>query len=243
VFLAPKQKIGSWQNFEAWKLESIVYGYTILWYFMLNIMQECQIQLSATLSASHNEENHSCLSKDKSKNKQDAQKILRNPSAQNSWENSSENCFPNPTAKKFLRKLLLWIPSTQKLLRQLLHWDLSAKNSCENYHIKISVLKNSWENYCFGKQMWAPKLNIEKTDYWLLWAIQVGSNVILEKIIDCLGNPCGLKCNSWENYQWLWKIQVGSNSILEIIIDYFGQSKWAQIVILEEIMDCFGKSK
>ncbi len=91
--------------------------------------------------------------------------------------------------------------------------------------------------------MWAPNLNLEKTNYWSLCAIQVGSNVILEKIIDCLGNPCGLKCNSCENYQWLWKIQVGSNSILEIIIDYFGQSKWAQIVILEEIMDCFGKSK
>ncbi len=90
--------------------------------------------------------------------------------------------------------------------------------------------------------MWAPNLNLEKTNYWSLQAIQVGSNVILEKIIDCLGNSCGFECNSWENYQWLWKIQVGSNSILEIIIDYFGQSK-AQIVILEEIMDCFGKSK
>ncbi len=132
VFLAPKQKIGSWQNFEAWKLESIAYGYTILWYFMLNIMQECQIQLSATLSASHNEENRSCLSKDKSKSKEDAQNILQNPSAQNSWENSGVNLLWNSRNKKFLRTVLgnlLQSLSTSKLLRNLFR-KLLSKSHC-----------------------------------------------------------------------------------------------------------------
>ncbi len=124
----------NWNLTKLWSLE--IWKHCIwlhlLWYFMLNIMQECQIKLSATLSPSHNEENHSCLIKDKSKSKQDAQKILRNPSAQNSWENSGVNLLWNSRNKKFLRSLLgnlLQKLSTSKFLRKLLRKVLS-KSHC-----------------------------------------------------------------------------------------------------------------
>jgi hypothetical protein len=72
------------------------------------------------------------LSKDKSKSKEDAQNILQNPSAQNSWENSGVNLLWNSRNKKFLRTVLgnlLQSLSTSKLLRNLFR-KLLSKSHC-----------------------------------------------------------------------------------------------------------------
>jgi len=115
------------------------------------------------------------------------------------WEISSENCFPNPTAKKFLRKLVLWIPSTQKFLRWLLQWDLSAQKLLwKLLHWNSSAPKFLWKllHWNLSAKKFLRKL--------LLWEANVDSKFKSweNELLITMGNPSELKCNSWENY-WL----------------------------------------